>query len=1092
MNHILLRLYALAAALLLLIPCLALFPATVSFADESGENIALGKPAYATQDKTHAFRLTDGKPDSFWSGNEIPLYAEVDLEENYMIDRVVVKLPMKESYVKSYAMAYNAYVSLDGVHFDRIGMMAEPEKATDEGFVFSLETPVEGRVVRVMSTMSGKGTTASTYISEIEVYGKASGSKVLPTAETIEIPSYDEWLLENTGFDLSTVKDKNGKYDVKDTYTKEDTLEALKGLVTRVLGASYVEWFDFEIGGKAKNGRDYYEISDKDGKIHIKGNEGVSCAAGLNHYLKYFCKVNISQETARVDMPDKIVPVGDKIYKDSPYEVRYTYNYCTLSYTMSYYGFDEWQRELDYLMLSGINVVLDTTATEALWVLYLQKFGYTLREAVEFVCGYTWKAWWLMGNLESTGGPVSYEWIVDTVEMARVNERYLAVMGADPCLQTFVGTLPTNFAAIAGKTLSKAGYDNIANYMTATGGWAGFVRPYALNTTYDGFDYLAKTFYDTQNYIYGRIGDYYAGDFLHEVDGNFNLDPSFDKANMSRTVLDKLIEENDKAVWIIQSWWANPLPEVVKGWGEDRENHVLLLDLSAVSGPRWTDRKNYGGYEFGGTSWCYCILENYGGRDGVHGSLTNLSRNMVKAQKTAEHMKGIGLTSEATERNPALFDFYWEQAWNDAALNATTWIKQYAERRCGTKDEAVEAWLMLLKSIYNTTSGVTIDYAVANYPQFGFSAKGGYSDVNFDRAMDLLISCYDEYAGNETYVYDLVELLMTRLSDYATPMVRKMYNAATAGDYEKFHAIKTKYLQTMMLLDELAAFERHQTLGNWVGRIDTWINDPRTDSYSDFDRDLMILDGVMLITNWSTLDLNNYANREYNGLIEDYYYRMWNTYLRKAEMKVQEGTSFTTADNMGMNANQTFYNYARQIALDLMAGSKQYLSRVPVEGDSTHRSLKEVLTDIQENFRKDAAFTPNGASLKEDATLEIQNGELTGSAKANLAEDLGAQFETLTGGYVGFIYELKDEDLAGLSEKAKKEALKPENRIIAPANPVEKGMKVVIVEDDGSIFDVLDLVVGGSRSPAKPSIRALLTRQSSAARRWTRPISITA
>ena len=93
----------------------------------------------------------------------------------------------------------------------------------------------------------------------------------------------------------------------------------------------------------------------------------------------------------------------------------------------------------------------------------------------------------------------------------------------------------------------------------------------------------------------GRIGDYYAGDFLHEISSGFQLDKSFNKAQMSRTVLDKLLEENSDAVWVIQSWWENPLPEVVEGWGEDREDHILLLDLASVQSPRWTNTTNYGG-----------------------------------------------------------------------------------------------------------------------------------------------------------------------------------------------------------------------------------------------------------------------------------------------------------------------------------------------------------------------------------------------------------------------------------------------------------------------------------------------------------------
>lgn len=60
-------------------------------------------------------------------------------------------------------------------------------------------------------------------------------------------------------------------------------------------------------------------------------------------------------------MPDSIPEIKETIHKESPYEIRYAYNYCTLSYTMPFWGYDEWQRELDYFALNGVNLILDTT-----------------------------------------------------------------------------------------------------------------------------------------------------------------------------------------------------------------------------------------------------------------------------------------------------------------------------------------------------------------------------------------------------------------------------------------------------------------------------------------------------------------------------------------------------------------------------------------------------------------------------------------------------------------------------------------------------------------------------------------------------------
>ena len=1062
------KILALFMALVMALALLAAFPA-VSLAEE--ENVALNKPTYANGNKKDSAKITDGDLTTAWTTAQVPKYVEVDLQSNYNINKIVVTLK------SDYKVAFNVYGSTDGVNFDRLYYMTEPAlfTAKNGSVTVTFDQPVCYRVIRMMTTMTSKGSSSSSTCSEIEVYGTVSDTPVTPTRTSIDIDTYDEWLLKNHGVDLSKIKDAEGKYDIKDTYTAQDTVEALQGLVTRILGAKYVDWFEFEVGAPLASGNDYYEISNRSGKIHIKGNEGVSIAVGLNYYLKYFCNVHVSQETEQVRMPENVVAVDKTIRTETPCTVRYSYNYCTLSYTMSYYGFDEWQRELDYLMLSGINVVLDTTATEALWVLYLQNYGYSVQEAIEFVCGYTWKAWWLMGNLESTGGPVSDNWIIDTVELARVNQRYLAVMGADPCLQIFSGTLPTDFADKANATLTSQGYADVKNYMTGTGSWCGHLRPYSLNTTFPGFESMAKTFYEVQDSIYGRIGDYYAGDFLHEVDGGFKLDPSFVKADMSRKVLDLVIEENDEAVWVIQSWWENPLPEVVAGWGADREEHILLLDLAAAQSPRWTNTDRFGGYEFGGSSWCYCTLENYGGRTGMHGRLTQTVQKMMEAKKTARHMKGIGFTSEASERNPVYFDLWWELAWTSGVTDYSSWtaewLQKYVARRYGPEaDKSYAAWKNLMeKSLYGTgtADGTTINYAINNYPKFDYTGGyfvAGYRLLDMEKAIVHMYGDYSNLMEEETYVYDMIDLYRTHLSNMTTLYLERMFKYAKTADYEKFHAYKTQYLRAMMLIDELSSYYQKSLYGNWIGRVDVWAEDERTGNYSDFDIDLMKLDAGMLITNWSTIDLGNYAYRQYNGLMEDYYYTMWKNFLNAAEDQIKRGVKITDGGTtLGISNTGTNYNIGRQTILNAMYSDRYLSAPVPVEGDETHRSLKEVIDEIRRDFSNNSDIKLNTATPKKDSGLTVADGILSGTVSgSDNAAAISGLFETTAGGRVVFFTDKGQQPVEDTAA-------------------VEQGMKVAIMEDDGSVLE-LNITVGeikagnpADRDPSVTGYKAFVT-----------------
>ncbi|MBQ9130120.1 MAG: discoidin domain-containing protein, partial [Clostridia bacterium] len=233
-------------------------------------NVALGKPAYANGGNDNAANVTDGSAGTYWTSREIPKYVEVDLQKNHTIKKVVVKIPKGAGQV-----AFNVYGSLDGVNFDRLGAITQPILPATKGEEFYFKTPRNYRVIRVMTTYSGKGSSATSTVSEIEVHGIENDTEVTPTRTEIKFPSYEEWLKTNHGFDVSTIKDQNGKYDIEDTYTEADTIKALEGLVTRVLGEKYVSWFTFDVEDDGDPKKDYYEISMKDGKVLIKGDNGV-------------------------------------------------------------------------------------------------------------------------------------------------------------------------------------------------------------------------------------------------------------------------------------------------------------------------------------------------------------------------------------------------------------------------------------------------------------------------------------------------------------------------------------------------------------------------------------------------------------------------------------------------------------------------------------------------------------------------------------------------------------------------------------------------------------------------------------------------
>ena len=76
-----------------------------------------------------------------------------------------------------------------------------------------------------------------------------------------------------------------------------DPIQAIQGLVARILGEKYVSQIAYEvIDPDPSTGHDIFEIDYEETakKPVLRGNNGVALASALNFYLKYDCDCSIS------------------------------------------------------------------------------------------------------------------------------------------------------------------------------------------------------------------------------------------------------------------------------------------------------------------------------------------------------------------------------------------------------------------------------------------------------------------------------------------------------------------------------------------------------------------------------------------------------------------------------------------------------------------------------------------------------------------------------------------------------------------------------------------------------------------------------
>ena len=639
----------------------------------------------------------------------------------------------------------------------------------------------------------------------------------------------------------------------------------IKGLLERIdEGASRKFVIELKKGDK-----DFFELDQKGKKVVIRGNTYVNIATGLNWYLKYYAGINLTWNGMTAELPDVLPPVEKLLRKETDLKLRYDFNYCTYSYTMAFWDWKRWEQEIDWMALHGINLPLAAVGMECVWRNMLLKLGYTNDEVNQFIAGPAFLAWWAMNNLEGWGGPNPDTWYAQQEALQKQILKRMKEYGIMPVFPGYSGMVPNNADVKLGLDLDKPEL------------WNGFTRPAFLQPTDPRYSEIAALYYEEQKKLFGTA-DYYSMDPFHELENAGEVD--FDAAG--KAVMAEMKKVNPRAVWVVQGWTENPRPEMIKNL---RTGDLLILDLFSECRPMWgipSIWKREKGYEQ--HEWLFCMLENFGGNVGLHGRMDQLLDNfyLTKNNPLAAHLKGIGLTMEGSENNPVMFELMCELPWRPEKFTKEEWLKDYIFARYGTRDPQIErAWTLLANSIYNCPFGNNQQGphesifcgrpSMNNFQVSSWSKMENYYDPTVTaEAARLMVSVADKYRGNNNFEYDLVDIVRQALADEG----RITYNRAIADfksfDKKAYEQDSERFLRLLLLQDSLLAIRAEFRVGSWIAKARNLGTTPE-------EKDLYEWNARTQITTWGnrycadTGGLRDYAHKEWNGLLRDFYYKRW-------------------------------------------------------------------------------------------------------------------------------------------------------------------------------------------------------------------------
>lgn len=672
-----------------------------------------------------------------------------------------------------------------------------------------------------------------------------------------------------------------------------------------------------------KGSSDFFELDQKGDKVVIRGNNYVNIATGLNWYLKYYAGIHLSWNGMTAELPESLPKVSTPVRKETNLSLRYDFNYCTYSYTMAFWDWKRWEKEIDWMALHGINLPLAVVGQECVWKNMLEKLGYTKEEINKFIAGPAFLAWWAMNNLEGWGGPNPDSWYTQQEALQKKILKRMREYGIEPVFPGYSGMVPHDANKKLGLNVTEPAL------------WNGFTRPAFLLPTDSRFNEIASLYYKELEKLFGKA-NYYSMDPFHELEDAGSVD--FDAAG--KAVLKAMKNVNPKATWVIQGWTENPRPEMIKNLNN---GDILILDLFSECRPMWgipSIWKREKGYEQ--HDWLFCMIENFGGNVGLHGRMDQLLNNfyLTKNNPLAAHLKGIGLTMEGSENNPVMFELMCELPWRPEKFTKEEWLKDYLFARYGVRDEKItQAWSILADGIYNCPFGNNQQGphesifcgrpGLNNFQASSWSKMQNYYDpTSTEAAARLMLEVADKYKGNNNFEYDLVDIVRQSLSDRG----RIVYNQTIADfksfDKKSFTAHSQEFLKILLAQDRLLDTRSEFRVGRWIEQARNLGTTPE-------EKDLYEWNARVQITTWGNRvcandgGLRDYAHKEWNGLLKDFYYKRWAAYWQTLQ-DVLDGKPMVELDYYAMEEPWTLAHnpYASQAEGDCVSVAKEVFKEV--------------------------------------------------------------------------------------------------------------------------------------------------------------------
>lgn len=629
---------------------------------------------------------------------------------------------------------------------------------------------------------------------------------------------------------------------------------------------------------------DTYALSVQDDVLTVEGTSTVALCKGFYDYVLANGYGIASWTGDRLEFPAELEDMPRRSVT-SPFCDRLYYNVCTYGYTTPFWGWDEWEREIDWIALHGFSMPLAPIAGEAILSRVWSKLGLSQEEIDAYFTGPAHFPWMRMGNMTAVDGGMSQEWHRKQIELQhRINDRMLA-LGMTPVYQGFAGFVP------------KAVKEHYPEVDMMTTKWSGH-ESYMLSPVDSLFSVIGTEFIREWEKEFGK-GKYYLIDSFNELDIPFGEKGSQERhdklQHYGKTIYNTLAAANPDAVWVMQGWmfgyqrdqWdPQSVEALLSGAPDDR---LMVIDLAVdFNNYVWKNGNSWDNLSgFFGKPWIWSTVPNFGGRTALKGPLDFYLNGHLDALRSENkgHLTGFGTSPEGVENNEILYELISAAAWSSEETDLDAFLDAYSKARYGASNPAfTEFWNELRHSVYDNFT----NNARFLWQQRPAYHRGETMNINehYYIGIESFLSVADKYKDNELYVTDAVQYAALYIAAKADCVLKAANWAIVAGDAPKAEALKEQLKEMLLEMDRL--LESHPIL-----RIQRWLDMAGESATSPEEAAAFRKEVKRLVSTWSGPSLKDYSARVWSGLVRDYYVPRLDYYFTNAiEGKVADMVEF--------------------------------------------------------------------------------------------------------------------------------------------------------------------------------------------------------